>query len=897
MVRGWRKVAYGVQLLALGTLAATAGSGSAKPASPQASVVSVEKSPAAPSPLAPTLDAEATPAQPTNPSDPAAPVVATSPAAPTFQTDQTDNADIFAAPFSVDTAVVQPGAEGLADAQASDPLSILAPAPAQVSAQVSDQVSDQVSGSGITPPGSAKSSSSVTGSTTKRKPSKKVVDPAVSVTGKATIMVYGDALGNGWEDMGWSSSRELGAGPAKIEMGDLGGWILGHPSESIHAATLEFSYRTERNLGAFLFITVANSLDDSLDVLVPASKAKPGDWINVRIPVAKLNARSLIWDRVRFRPSRAVPRPTLVSFRNIRFTGAVPVVQVAKRKVVAPILVPAPAGATPTTPTTLPIPEPSLAPAPSIALKPETPVATKAAAVAPSLPKASKVAGGVKAMSINCQDAKHKISPYIYGIGYSGAGYLTAKPWNMGASINRWGGNPTSRYNFELGNVWSSASDYYFRNGEITTGNAFEAFAANNAAAGMANAVTLPTLGWVAKDSTSFSFPVSVYGKQQDVNGDAGNGKSPAGKDLESPDPKTTSVATTPESVAGWVSKIKGRTAMYFLDNEPELWFGTHRDVHPKPAGYDEILDKTLKYGAAVRKADPNAVIAGPSSFGSWAYFFSGIDGAEGLGNAPDRRAHGNVPFLEWYLRNVRGEEQKTGKKILDVLDVHFYPQAEGMYGWGEKTDPEHAALRIRQTRGMWDSTYKDESWIGDQTYGKLALIPRMQKIIADNAPGLGFSVGEWNFGAEGHISGALATAEVLGRFGQGGVYSAFYWTAPPENSPTFWAFRAFRNFDGAGGKFLNNSVGTTMAEDMSLFASTNDDGTQMTAMILNLDPKNATNAQISLSNCRGVKSATAFTYTGEPNGFAQAKPSTSAANLEIGVAPYSITVVRANLG
>jgi predicted sugar kinase len=34
MMRGWRKVAYGVQLVALGGLVVTAGTGSAKPSSP-----------------------------------------------------------------------------------------------------------------------------------------------------------------------------------------------------------------------------------------------------------------------------------------------------------------------------------------------------------------------------------------------------------------------------------------------------------------------------------------------------------------------------------------------------------------------------------------------------------------------------------------------------------------------------------------------------------------------------------------------------------------------------------------------------------------------------------------------------------------------------------------------
>lgn len=52
-----------------------------------------------------------------------------------------------------------------------------------------------------------------------------------------------------------------------------------------------------------------------------------------------------------------------------------------------------------------------------------------------------------------------------------------------------------------------------------------------------------------------------------------------------------------------------------------------------------------------------------------------------------------------------------------------------------------------------------------------------------------------------------MALAEALGRFGQGGVLSAFYWTYPVKWFAAFWAFRAFRNFDGAGGRFLNLSL------------------------------------------------------------------------------------------
>ena len=82
------------------------------------------------------------------------------------------------------------------------------------------------------------------------------------------------------------------------------------------------------------------------------------------------------------------------------------------------------------------------------------------------------------------------------------------------------------------------------------------------------------------------------------------------------------------------------------------LWNTTHRDVHPEPATYDELLERTIAYGSAVRQAVPEAVIAGPAEWGWTNYFNSAADVAPG-GNKKDRKAHGNVPLLPWYLTKL----------------------------------------------------------------------------------------------------------------------------------------------------------------------------------------------------------------------------------------------------
>ena len=201
-----------------------------------------------------------------------------------------------------------------------------------------------------------------------------------------------------------------------------------------------------------------------------------------------------------------------------------------------------------------------------------------------------------------------------------------------------------------------------------------------------------------------------------------------------------------------------------------------------------------------------------------------------------DRRLHGDVPLIPWYLRKIQEYEQKNKTKILDLLDVHFYPQGDRIgIGEGGDTDPATAARRIRSTRSLWDPTYRDESWINE----RMQVLPLLRQWIAENHPGLGISIGEWNFGAETHMSGGLAVAEVLGRLGQHNVASAYYWTVPPDNSPAFWAFRAFRNFDDAGARFLDWSIPVQGEATLaSLFGSRDADRQKIVAVLSTRPPR-----------------------------------------------------------
>lgn len=506
-----------------------------------------------------------------------------------------------------------------------------------------------------------------------------------------------------------------------------------------------------------------------------------------------------------------------------------------------------------------------------------------------------------------CSANNQPVSPGIFGIAFADA------PKELGATAHRWGGNTTSRYNFVLGNAWNTAQDWYWQNLKI---DSWEVFAAKAEKNGGFAAITVPTMGWVAKDTSSYSFSVEKMGPQKERdpdNRDRGNGVGLTGKPLTPPDPSTTSVPVTPEQVGKWVKQIRELDArrelakankgqrlvrMYILDNEPGIWHTTHRDVHPQPMSYDELLQKTIAFATEIRKNDPDALIAGPASYGWWEYFYSAKDHEAGFTLKPDRRAHGDVPLIEWYLRKLKEHEDKTGVKLLDVLDVHYYPQSEGVMGnngEGEGTDPGTNARRLRAVRSLYDPSYKDESWIED----KVQLIPRMKKIIADNYPGLKFSIGEYNFGGEQHMSGAAALAEALGRMATEGADYAFYWMAPRTNSAAYWAFRAFTNYDGQGSRFEGNLVPVSAPkEEASVFAAKKDG--KMVLVYVNRDGDKTFQEKVDVSSCGAVKGVRAFGLerAGDPAGLADAKARVQQNGGEVSVTmpPFSVTTVELGL-
>ncbi len=402
-------------------------------------------------------------------------------------------------------------------------------------------------------------------------------------------------------------------------------------------------------------------------------------------------------------------------------------------------------------------------------------------------------------LTIDTSQANRAISPLVYGLNSPSAAQLAATR----ATLVRLGGNRWTAYNWET-NASNAGSDYCYENdnylsSSTTPGAAIKPTVVAAAAAGATSLVTIPIVDYVAGDEAGVcniqntpNYLALHFDKNLPTKGSA-----------FSLNPSTTDGKVYQDEFVNWLKQaVPGAPVMIQLDNEPDLWSSTHAEVHPSAVTYAELAYRDFVYAKAVKAVWPTVKVVGPVNYG-W-------EGFTNLQNASDAAADGN--FVDWYLKQMSAAATSVGERLIDDLDVHWYPEATG--GGNRITSDASGdgaaeiAAREQAPRSLWDSSYVENSWItNDVLHGPIDLLPGLQSKIAADYPGTGLSVSEWDYGGGNEISGAIADADVLGIFGQQGVTDAAYW--PLFNNETFStaAFEAFRNYDGNGGSFGDTSV------------------------------------------------------------------------------------------
>jgi hypothetical protein len=158
----------------------------------------------------------------------------------------------------------------------------------------------------------------------------------------------------------------------------------------------------------------------------------------------------------------------------------------------------------------------------------------------------------------------------------------------------------------------------------------------------------------------------------------------------------------------GGLGYDKSQFIYWSMDNEPEIWNGTHDDVMPSLLSASAFMDNYFAVAKKARERFPEIKLTGPVPANEWQWYKWGneslvIDGKY-------------YCWLEYFIKRVADEQKATGIRLLDVLDVHWYPSESSNADlvqlhrvFYDETYVYPGANGVKTINGGWDGSQNKE--------------------------------------------------------------------------------------------------------------------------------------------------------------------------------------------
>ena len=141
-----------------------------------------------------------------------------------------------------------------------------------------------------------------------------------------------------------------------------------------------------------------------------------------------------------------------------------------------------------------------------------------------------------------------------------------------------------------------------------------------------------------------------------------------------------------------WRDELKydmSRFKYWSMDNEIEIWRGTHSDLDLPVTG-DFLVERYIDVAKKARAQWKDIKLTGPVTANEWQWCSIGSYNEQDRPKGADR----NYCWLEYFIMKVAEEQKKSGVRLLDVFDIHWYPSEK---------DYES---RVNWHRVLFDTTY-----------------------------------------------------------------------------------------------------------------------------------------------------------------------------------------------
>ncbi len=457
-------------------------------------------------------------------------------------------------------------------------------------------------------------------------------------------------------------------------------------------------------------------------------------------------------------------------------------------------------------------------------------------------------------VDIDLSKGKIPVSPYIYGKNNvlpntylsTGTEEITRAQQAGVRLVRQGGGNNSTKYNWRL--KLSSHPDWY----NNVYANDWDAAAKTmlQQLPGIQGMWSFQLLGKAASN-TSNNFNDWGYNQSQWWSGTsqnlAGGGipnTSGGSKATTEGNPDLYLMTWTSDSTVGILDKWfgakglgydKSKFVYWAMDNEPEIWSGTHDDVMKTQCSAEEYMQLYFKVAKAARAKYPNIKLLGPTPANEWQWYRWGSDGILSDGK--------KYCWLEFFIKRIAEEQKATGIKLLDVLDIHYYPgssdaakcvQFHRVFFDRDYDYPE--ANGVHTVTGGWDGSISKEYILGRCS-------DWLNQYLGPNH-GVGLAVTESGLASTNANVQAIFYASTLGEFMKNGVevYTPWSW-----NVGMWETLHLFSRYN------LKNFVQATSQNEqlVSVYPTVNNTADSITVVLVN---RSLTDKQTVNLNFNGIK-------------------------------------------
>ena len=289
-----------------------------------------------------------------------------------------------------------------------------------------------------------------------------------------------------------------------------------------------------------------------------------------------------------------------------------------------------------------------------------------------------------------------------------------------------------------------------------------------------------------------------------------------------------------------WRDELKfdmSRFKYWSMDNEMEIWRGTHSDLDLPVTG-DFLVEHYIEVAKKARAQWKDIKLTGPVAANEWQWCSVASYNEQDRPKGPDR----NYCWLEYFIMKVAEEQKKSDARLLDVLDIHWYPSEkdyESRMNWHrvlfDTTYNYSGANGIKMVNGGWDNDNQKEyifkrinDWL-NKYFGKnhgITLGITETSLIDEDDP----------------MVTALTYASFIGTMQDNGVEIFTPWTWGDGMYETLHLFSRYGHANRIESASTNDSL-------VSAYSSITNKGDSLTIIFVNRAEKDAQDIQLQLKN------------------------------------------------